>query len=178
MCCQGSFDFYHIIDNDYQNLGYSYLVETTQLDSAVILFKDFVKRKALKWTHQREYIVRTFLSTEEHVSVEDMLSMLRRQGYLMGQATVYRNMKLLAHCNIAEEKRFDDGRVRYDQSFGHVHHEHIICVRCRKVIEFVDQQLEDKKAKIAIDHGFKMLWHRLEIFGVCPECQSKENPST
>ena len=152
-------------------------MENAQLDSAVILFRDFVKRKALKWTHQREHIVRTFLSTEEHVSVEDMLSMLQKHGHRLGQATVYRNMKLLAACSIAEEKRFDDGRVRYDQAFGHVHHEHIICVRCRKVIEFVDQALEDKKAKIAVDHGFKMLWHRLEIFGVCSDCQQAESAS-
>ena len=142
-----------------------------ELDAANKVFKKYVKSKSLKWTSQREAILRTFLSTEEHVSVDDMIRMLQKRNRSFGQATVYRNMKLLAECGIAEPKHFEDGRVRYDQSYGHDHHEHLICVSCRKIVEFKNQELEDMKVQIAKDHGFEMLYHHLEIFGTCPDCQ-------
>ena len=144
-----------------------------ELDVAAKVFKSYVKTESLKWTNQRAVILRTFLGTDEHVSVEDMLKLLKKKNVALGQATVYRNMKLLTDCGIAEAKHFEDGVVRYDQAYGHDHHEHIICVNCRKIVEFRNQDLEDKKAQIAKDHGFKMLYHHLEIFGVCPDCQKE-----
>ena len=142
-----------------------------EVEGAVKIFKHYVKNQSLKWTGQREAILRAFLGTEEHVSVEDMKAMLAKRKVDCGQATLYRNMKLLADCGIAETKHFEDGVVRYDQSYGHAHHEHLICVNCRKIVEFQDQALEDKKVQVAQAHGFKMLYHHLEIFGLCPECQ-------
>ena len=143
-----------------------------EIGGALKVFKNFIKSKGLKWTQQREAIVKAFLSTDNHVTVDDMIARLRSQGVECGQATIYRNMKLLTGCGIAEAKHFEDGYVRYDQAYGHGHHEHIICIQCRKIVEFQNQALEDMKAQIANDHGFQMLYHHLEIFGVCDTCQS------
>ena len=90
------------------------------------------------------------------------------------EATVYRTLDLLAQSGMITLRDFGEGFRRYERAPGRQHHEHLICIRCGTVIEFVNERLERMKALIAEEHGFRHHHHRLEIFGTCPECQQRD----
>jgi Fur family ferric uptake transcriptional regulator len=129
-----------------------------------------VTRKGLKWTRQREVIREEFLSSEEHLSTEDLYLEIRSKNPHIGYATVYRTLKLFAECGIAEERDFGAGQVLYELSHGEDHHDHLICTGCGAIIEFEDPRIEKLQEQVAQDHQFTIASHRLEIFGLCAKC--------
>ena len=134
------------------------------------IFREFVARKGLKWTRQREVILEEFLSSEEHLSTEDLYLEIRSKNPHIGYATVYRTLKLFAECGIAEERDFGAGQVLYELSHGEDHHDHLICTGCGAIIEFEDRRIEKLQEQVAQDHQFTIASHRLEIFGLCAKC--------
>ncbi|MEJ2323310.1 MAG: transcriptional repressor [Nitrospirota bacterium] len=136
-------------------------------------FEQFLVERGLRMTPQRSLIVDVFLKTERHVSSEDLYSLVKRKDRAVGQATVYRTLKLLSESGIAREVDFGEGLTRYEHEYGHEHHDHLICERCRKSIEVVDPRIEELQEKLARDHGFVMTSHKLDIFGLCAKCRAK-----
>ncbi len=134
------------------------------------IFKEFVARKGLKWTKQREVILDEFLNSKDHLSTEDLYLEIRSKNPHIGYATVYRTLKLFAECGIAKERDFGAGQVLYELSHRGDHHDHLICTGCGAIIEFEDRRIEQLQAKVARDHQFAMVSHRLEIFGLCAKC--------
>ncbi len=136
------------------------------------IFREFVTRKGLKWTRQREAILEEFLASQDHLSTEDLYLEIRRKNPHIGYATVYRTLKLFAECGIAEERDFGAGQVLYELSHKGDLHDHLICTSCGAIIEFEDEVIEQLQKKVAQDHRFKITNHRLEIFGLCSKCAS------
>ncbi len=134
------------------------------------IFREFVARKGLKWTRQREVILEEFLSSKEHFSTEDLYLKIRSKNPHIGYATVYRTLKLFAECGIAEERDFGVGQVLYELRHGGDHHDHLICTGCGAIIEFEDERIEKLQEQVAKDHQFTIASHRLEIFGLCAKC--------
>lgn len=137
-------------------------------------FEQFLEERGLRMTPQRSLIVDVFLKTERHVSSEDLYSLVKRKDRSIGQATVYRTLKLLSESGIAREVDFGEGVTRYEHEYGHEHHDHLICESCRKSIEVVDPRIEELQEKLARDHGFVMTSHKLDMFGLCAKCRAKE----
>jgi Fur family ferric uptake transcriptional regulator len=137
------------------------------------IFGDYIKAEGLKSTAQRTAILQAFLSTDRHVSVEDVYLIVNRSKRKVGFATVYRTMKLIADCGLAREVRFDDGISRFEHTVGRRHHHHLVCKKCRKVIEFSSTEMDAIEQAIAKTHGFEPESHRFEIFGVCKDCRDK-----
>ena len=135
------------------------------------IFRDFIRSTGFRETAQRNMILDRFLKTEGHVSVADLHRILNRRGRKVGYATVHRTMKLIAECDLAREVMFDDGVVRFEHVYGHKHHHHLFCTRCKKVIEFSSKTIDEGEKAILKRYGFKMESHRYEIFGLCKNCQ-------
>lgn len=135
------------------------------------VFGEFIRSKGLRQTLQRERILRVFLQTEAHVSVEDLYKLVKRQYPNVGYTTVYRTMRLLFASGLCGEIDFGDGVLRYEHKYGHRHHDHLICTRCGGSIEVFNPQIEKMQDKMAQEHGFTPLKHKLEIFGVCKNCK-------
>lgn len=133
-------------------------------------FREFVARKGLKWTKQREIILDEFLNSKDHLSTEALYLEIRSKNPHIGYATVYRTLKLFAECGIAEERDFGAGQVLYELSHSGDHHDHLICTACGAIIEFEDDRIEKLQEKVAQDHQFTISSHRLEIFGLCAKC--------
>jgi Fur family ferric uptake transcriptional regulator len=136
---------------------------------------EYLRRNRLKTTGQREAIVDEFLRSHGHVSIDEMLSRVRRKNARVGHATVYRTLKLLTESELAEARQFEDGQTRYEVK-DHGHHDHLICVKCGLILEFEDEQIE--KLQDADDErlgGFKILRHKLELYGLCPRAQGIPN---
>lgn len=129
--------------------------------------------RALKSTSQRELIVEEFLRCEAHVSVEELHAAVRRRNPKIGYATVYRTLKLLAEAGLAAARQFGDGQTRYElEGPDSPHHDHLICMQCGLILEFENDEIEKLQDTVA-DRlgGFKIVQHKLELYGLCPKAQ-------
>jgi Fur family ferric uptake transcriptional regulator len=126
----------------------------------------------LKHTKQREAILDVFLETRGHITAEALFNRVREAHPGVGFTTVYRTMKLLCDAGLAIERHFDDGVARYE--IEHEHHDHLVCTRCGKIVEFECSMIEQAQEEIGKRYGFRLLRHRHELYGHCPECQKRE----
>ncbi len=137
--------------------------------------RTFIAKEGLKNSRQRETIAEVFFESTEHIRVEDILNRVREVDPKVSQATVYRTMKLLVDCDLADARQFQDGQTRYEVSDddGH-HHDHLICTKCGKIVEFVDERIEKLQVEVAAAHGFTVSDHKMELYGICgdPACRS------
>ena len=134
----------------------------------------FLKEKKLHESKVRDVIVDTFLaSVDEHVGLETLLEKVRRKHPGVGFATVYRTMKLLVEAGLAHARDFGSGSTLYEVAHGRAHHDHLVCEECGKVVEFVDERIEDLQDKVAASNGFELRRHRHELFGICADCRKR-----
>ena len=129
----------------------------------------YLESHQLKQTKQREAILDVFLHAGQHVTSEDMFQRVRNDHPSIGYTTVYRTMKLLCDAGLAVERHFDDGVTRYE--IEHEHHDHLVCTKCGKIIEFECKMIESAQNEIADRYGFLVLRHRHELYGHCSSCR-------
>ena len=134
-------------------------------------FAEHIARHGLKTTRQRNCVADVFFAQDEHLTIEEMLELVRKEDPKIGYATVYRTLKLLTEAGLAAERKFADGVARYEQALGQKHHDHMVCTECGEVIEFVSDKIEELQDSIAAKHGFKLRSHKLELYGICKNCQ-------
>ncbi len=144
----------------------------TVLEHLRELLQAHMAKKGLRSTDQRRAIVETFFRAPNHVSIEELLAQVRAENPKVGYATVYRTLKLLAECGVANERQFGDGLTRYELADESSHHDHLICVECGAITEFEEPAIEDMQEEIAKRHGFKLRTHKHELYGVCQQCQN------
>jgi Fur family ferric uptake transcriptional regulator len=135
---------------------------------------DYMAKHGLRSTEQRRLVTEMFFATTEHLSIEDLLDRARVEEPKIGYATVYRTLKLLKECGLAFERHFGDGVSRYEVAWADEHHDHLICVECEKIIEFEDADIEELQHRVAGRLGFMLMRHKLELYGLCAECQAKK----
>jgi Fur family ferric uptake transcriptional regulator len=135
---------------------------------------DYMTHHGLRSTEQRRVVTEEFFASDGHLSIEELLDQVRVKEPRIGYATVYRTLKLLKECGLAYERHFGDGVSRYEVAWDDEHHDHLICIECDKIVEFEDDAIEDLQHQVAAKHGFTLVRHRLELYGVCPDCQAKK----
>jgi len=129
----------------------------------------YLETKGLKQTRQREAILEVFLQATGHITSEELYQRVRDRHPHIGYTTVYRTMKLLCDAGLAHERHFDGGVTRYE--IPHEHHDHLVCVRCGKIVEFECAMIESAQEEIAQRYGFQVLRHRHELYGHCSSCR-------
>ena len=135
------------------------------------IFRDFVSRKGLKSTRQRDIILDAFLCSNQHISTDELYLKLRAKHPNIGYATVYRTLKLFVEAGIAREFHFGDGQTRYEHLIKGDHHDHLVCTRCSAITQFANETIEKLQEEIAASHGFLIETHKLELYGLCPCCR-------
>ena len=141
-----------------------------QVDHGQLLAR-FMAEHGLKTTRQRSLIVETFFGSEGHLSVEELWSKVRGADARVSVATVYRTMKLLSDSGLAHARNFGDGQTRYEAAVGRHHHDHLICTKCGTIVEFENDRIEAMQDAVARRHGFKVTSHKMELYGLCKNCQ-------
>lgn len=141
-----------------------------QVDHGQLLAR-FMAEHGLKTTRQRSLIVETFFGSEGHLSVEELWSKVRGADARVSVATVYRTMKLLSDSGLAHARNFGDGQTRYEAAVGRHHHDHLICTSCGTIVEFENDRIEAMQDAVARRHGFKVTSHKMELYGLCKNCQ-------
>jgi len=134
-------------------------------------FQDFIAEKGLKSTRQRDLVLECFLSSDCHLSTEDLYMKVRAKNPSIGFATVYRTLKLFAEAGIAREIHFGDGQSRYEHVAEGEHHDHLICTRCGAVQEFQNEAIEELQQEVAEQFAFQVETHKLELYGICSKCR-------
>lgn len=141
-------------------------------DPRQAVLSQYLVLHGLKASRQREVIAGVFFRCGGHISVEELLRKVRDIEPRVSQATVYRTMKLLHQSGLAEERRFNDGFLRYEpKDVNAAHHDHLICTGCGKIIEFVSDEIESLQDRVAKAHDFSVTHHRMELYGLCALCR-------
>lgn len=130
-------------------------------------------KKGLRMTGQRRVIAQVLENAHDHPDVEDLYRRASKIDENISIATVYRTVKLLEETGIIERHEFRDGRARYE-IVPEDHHDHLIDLKSGNVIEFANPEIEALQERIAREHGFKLVDHRLELYGVPLETTEDE----
>ena len=121
--------------------------------------------KGLRMTEQRRVIARVISSSDDHPDAEELHRRASAEDNRISLATVYRTVRLFEEAGIIARHDFRDGRSRYEE-LPDDHHDHLIDVNTGEVIEFFDEEIERLQELIAKRHGYKLVDHRLELYGV------------
>ncbi|GIR84369.1 MAG: Fur family transcriptional regulator [Paracoccaceae bacterium] len=123
------------------------------------------EQKSLRMTSQRKIIAQVLEDTADHPDVEELYTRASKIDPTISIATVYRTVKLFDEAGILDKLEFGDGRARYEDA-ERDHHDHLIDINSGSVIEFVDSDIEKLQEKIANKLGYKLMGHKLELYGV------------
>lgn len=129
--------------------------------------------RGLRSTEQRRLIVDHFFRASGHETIDTLLEAVRATDAHIGYATVYRTMKMLVESGVANEQRFGDGFTRYELNDTATHHDHLICSGCGRIDEFEEPLIEELQERVARRYGYTLMDHKLELHGLCADCQNK-----
>ncbi len=133
---------------------------------------EFCQTQGLHYSEKRETILLAFLDMGHHISAEELYN-YAKDKIEVDRKTIRNSLETFVAAGLARVIQLEDGSVRYDHVFAHKHHDHLICRRCNKIIEFSSTPLEMQQDNIAKNHNFTIEDHNLTIYGICQECAAK-----
>ena len=123
------------------------------------------KKKGVKLTDQRKIIAKVMSDSNDHPNVDELYNRVSKIDPKISIATVYRTVKLFEETGILTKHEFKGGKARYEE-LNEGHHDHLIDVKSGEIIEFVDEEIEELQKKVAEKHGYTLVDHKLELYGV------------
>ncbi len=143
-------------------------------DELILYFKEVLKDKNLKYTLQREVVLKILYENDKHFTPEELHMYIKKEfpNLNIGIATIYRTLNLLEESNIITSISFGQSGKKYEIAIK-PHHDHLICDVCGTIIEFEDNKIEKRQIEIAKRYGFFIKSHILQLHGICKECQTK-----
>ncbi|MBW1779592.1 MAG: transcriptional repressor [Deltaproteobacteria bacterium] len=136
-------------------------------------FRSLIETDGKDRMQDRLNVIDVFLGTEDHITLEEMFHLLKEKGYDLDPVFVTQCMNRMVELGFAQKKQFEDQPIRYEHRHLGKHHDHLICTKCGKIVEFADENIERLQLEVAARHGFHMLQHRMDIYGLCSDCLSK-----
>ena len=144
------------------------------METETEIFKKYLNKKNLKFTHERQSILKEIFLTHNHFDIESLYERLKTKGKNISRATIYRTIPLLIESNLINKAiRYKD-RIYYEHIYGHKSHSHFICINCGKIIEFENDEKDKIIKKIKRKYNFKIVESKLIIKGYCKNCLKKE----
>uniref|UniRef100_A0A7V5XI49 Ferric uptake regulation protein n=1 Tax=Thermodesulfobacterium geofontis TaxID=1295609 RepID=A0A7V5XI49_9BACT len=134
-------------------------------------FKKFIRKRGLKYTSEREEILKEILKSKNHFDVDELYMKLRKRGSKVSKASVYRTIPLLVEAGYIQEVYKQDARSYYELTLDKLPHIHFICIKCKNVDEILDNYLAELIQKEAKNKNYTPLTYHLEIFGICSNCK-------
>ncbi len=147
------------------------------MKSAKTIFRQYLRNNSMLYSEQREQILNIFLKTEKHPTTNDLYDLVRKKYPKIGLATVYRTMKIIRDAGLAREADFGCGIKRFEHKYKHQRHHHLVCLKCKRIIEVISPEIEKLQEKLAKKHKFTATRYRMEIFGICSSCKGKKTQS-
>ena len=135
---------------------------------------ELCKEKGIKLTKKRGLVAELLEGSSGHQSAYTIFKLAREKDPTIGQATVYRTLKLFSRSGVIDARSFGEDHSRFESS-SKKHHDHLVCTKCGKIEEFFDGELESLKGRVAASYSFTMESHMLEIYGICSDCVEPGN---
>jgi Fur family ferric uptake transcriptional regulator len=150
----------------------NFLHRTVEYNTLLTRFKELLKKSGYKYTIQRELILEALYKSDEHLTPEALHKLIKDKypELKTGIATVYRTLSLLEDSDMVTSLSFGSQGKKYELG-AKEHHDHLICVNCNSIIEFLDEEIEKKQLEIAKNLNFKTTSHSMQIYGLCQKCQ-------
>ena len=133
-------------------------------------FLQFLRNRGHRVTQERLALFEEIFSQHKHIDAEELLAAMKARGLKISRATVYRNLDLLVECGMVRKQRLGQDRFLYEHVHGGQHHDHLVCIRCGRVVEFVSPGIAALQGEICRAHGFVPSQHTLQISGLCNSC--------
>ena len=136
--------------------------------------KQVLKNKGMKYTEQRAIILQILFTLDDHLSAEEVHSVVKQKypELNIGIATIYRTLNFLEEVELISSISFGKDGKKYESN-KKTHHDHLICISCGKIVEFYDEEIEQRQEHIAKENGFEITDHNMQIYGLCQDCKSK-----
>ena len=150
-------------------------IDTTEktVKEKLAIFEDFLKKNDYKITEQRLIVAEKVFSLQTHFTVDSLFELFRDQKGKISKATLYRILSLMVEARVLREHHFGKDYKFYEQVVGrHHNHNHIICKKCSKIIEFSSDAIEKLQDEVVDRHKFKLTERVLNLYGICSECQN------
>jgi Fur family ferric uptake transcriptional regulator len=136
-------------------------------------FQNLLKEKGLKYTFERKYICEEVLKLKDHFDADSLYERFKRKGLQISRDTVYRTLPLLLESGMIQKSVGEGKRDFFERVGGKGHHDHMVCIRCGRFIEFKCEEIETLQDKVCQEHGFKLTFHDHRLFGICQNCQKE-----
>lgn len=135
-------------------------------------YREYLATKSLRMTRERSIIVDEVFSSHEHFDADQLVARLARRsdGRRVSRSTIYRSLRQLEEAGLIRKVARQDDRDLFEHDYGYPQHDHLICNRCGRLIEFHNERISDLLEPVAREHGFRIEGHRLEVFGLCDSC--------
>lgn len=131
------------------------------------IFSNYLKKQGLKITQQRLLVAKHIFTSDNHFTVDSLTDELKSRKDSISRATIYRIVSVMVDAGLLTEHNFGQDTRRYEHIPGHSHHDHIICIDCGWIGEFVDPEIESLQLKIAKKQGFELEDHKMNLYGRC-----------
>jgi len=143
-------------------------------DRVVTTLPDLSRLKPVgsKHSNKREQIVNVFLRQEGHLSADDLVDLIRHEDHRISRATVYRTLQWMVDAGIARKVDFGEGRFRFEHSYRHPRHYHLICKSCNRSSEFLSSDIEGLVEEVAAARNFTASQSVVQIYGTCEACRT------
>ena len=140
--------------------------------------KKLFDQEGVDHLEERIKILEVFLQTEKHLSAAELVDLVRKGGMELDPEFVIDTLKLMCRLGFAHQHSFDNGVYRYEHRHLGQHHDHMVCTKCKNILEFQNDQIENLQLSVAASHGFHMLQHKMEIYGICADCLKERQDVT
>ena len=144
------------------------------IEAAKHTLSAYLKDKKLRPTRERFLLLEQILQTNGHFDADQLFASLTNKGLKASRATVYNTLDLLVECGLISRYRFGESHSRYEKAFGRPRHDHLICLECGDIIEFVSEKLDKIQREVCEEKRFRQRNSTLQIFGTCVKCQTKK----
>ncbi len=142
----------------------------TKIAEAEQAFIRYLRSHRIKYTRPRRAILKAALRQHVHFEAEQLLALLHQSDEKVAKATIYRTLPLLVDCGILKQVRFSDDQAHYEHIYGEPPHDHMVCRRCGRIVEFAGRRVEQLRDEIARENNFHAVAHRFVISGYCETC--------
>ncbi len=138
---------------------------------------DRLRPAGTKRSSKRDLIIHVFLRQEGHLSADDLVDLIKREDHRISRATVYRTLQWMVEAGIARKVDFGEGRFRFEHSYRHPRHFHLICKTCNRSYEFLSSDIETLVEEVANARGFAARQSVVQIYGTCESCRTGRPPA-